>query len=198
MDWRGYVWFTLYLSHCNEIDSHDKTSILFLCQTDSVNKVKYNKWEWFNLLSLMVFNESVLSLNLMLWVWLLLKALLLLFTRTSRMFVLIHQSHQCLVLQIHTCYLILPHTFSSVRIAKMLPTTENTRLGGLYVSEPYGLVESIRVINIGENTIILIALNTYSITKQYIRQLWCLHQCNGMAHKELYEWFMNDNSLLIQ
>ena len=41
----------------------------------------------------------------------------------------------------------------------MLSMTENTRLEGLYVSEPYGTVESIRVINIAENTINLTPLN---------------------------------------
>ena len=44
---------------------------------------------------------------------------------------------------------------ATVRTAKMLPTTENTRLKGLYMSEPYRTVESIRVINIAENTITL-------------------------------------------
>ena len=45
-----------------------------------------------------------------------------------------------------------------VRTAKMLPTMENTRLEGVYVSEPYGTVESLRVINIMENTINLTPL----------------------------------------
>ena len=58
----------MYLSHCNENYSHHRTSIIFVCTvadqpTGSDNKVKYNKWELFNSLSLMVFNESVLSFN---------------------------------------------------------------------------------------------------------------------------------------
>ena len=48
---------------------------------------------------------------------------------------------------------------TSVRTAKMLPTTENTRLEGLYVSEPYGAVETMRVINIVENTSNVTPLN---------------------------------------
>ena len=41
----------------------------------------------------------------------------------------------------------------------MLPAAVNTRLKGLYVSEPYGTAESIRVVNIAENTINLTPLN---------------------------------------
>ena len=41
----------------------------------------------------------------------------------------------------------------------MLPMMENTRLEGLYMPEPYGTVESIRVINIVENTVNMATLN---------------------------------------
>ena len=48
--------------------------------------------------------------------------------------------------------------------AKMLPTTENIRLEGLPMSEHYGPVELIKVVNIVEIII-------YNITKQYINPL---------------------------
>ena len=41
----------------------------------------------------------------------------------------------------------------------MLPTTEKNRMAGLYVSEPFGTVESIRVTNITENTTHLTPIN---------------------------------------
>ena len=45
------------------------------------------------------------------------------------------------------------------RTAIMLPTIENTRLESLYVSEPYGTVESLREIHIVENKNNLTPLN---------------------------------------
>ena len=54
-------------------------------------------------------------------------------------------------------------TESIVKTAKMFPTTENTRLEDLYVSEPYRTVESIRVfancVSIAEYTINLTPLH---------------------------------------
>lgn len=56
---------------------------------------------------------------------------------------------------------------TSVRTAKMLPTTKNTRLEGLYVSEPYESVETMRVINIVENTSNVTPLNIEGPTILY-------------------------------
>ena len=63
----------------------------------------------------------------------------------------------------------------------MLPPTENTRLEDLYVSETQ--LVWLRLI---------IERITYNITKQYVRQLLDINECNSMAHKAVYEWFMNE------
>ena len=70
--------------------------------------------------------------------------------------------------------------------------TEITRPEGLYLSEHYGTVECIRVVNIAEKNNESESIKLLNDLQYYQAVYKIVAQWHGMAHEELYEWLMNE------